>query len=84
MWIVRWWQAVNRADAIVAIEQENVMLRAALSRAYRDFEAILDELTYPATVRRLPESDDQLWRAVRDRARVARDEARRTLEGKAA
>ena len=56
MRLVRWWQAVNQADAIQAIERENVCLREALARAEADFECVLDELTDPATVRALPEA----------------------------
>ncbi len=82
MWLVRWWQALNKADAIQAIEQENDRLREALGRAESDFECLLDELTDPATVRALPETQDGLWRNVRDRCRVGRDEIRRALDGK--
>ena len=84
MWAVRLWQLLHQADSITAIEQENAQLRRALARAEADFEQILDELTDPATVRRLPESEDALWRNVRDRYRVGRDEVRRALEGEAA
>ena len=81
MWIAHFWRALNRADAAIALEGENARLRAALARAESDFECVLDELTDPATVRALPETQDELWRNVRDRCRVGRDEIRRALSG---
>ena len=81
MWLVRWWQALGKADAITAIAKENVRLREALARAESDFECVLNELTDPATVRALPQIQDGLWRNVRDRCRVGRDEIRRALSG---
>ena len=84
MWVLHLWRALHKADAAVALERENVQLRQALARAEQDFEHIIDELTDPATVRRLPEFEDGLWRNVRDRCRVARDEVRRALQAKAA
>ena len=83
MWVAHFWRALNQADATVALEAENARLREALSRAERDFETICNELTDPATVRAIPETQDGLWRSIRDRCRVGRDEVRAAFDGKA-
>ena len=80
MWIVHFYKALTRADASVALERENARLRAALIRAEQDFEAICDELSNPVVVRALPPDRDELWHAIRDRTRVARDEVRAALD----
>ena len=82
MWIGHFWRALNRADASVVLEAENIRLRAALTRAESDFEVLLDELSDPATVRAIPEVQDGLWRTIRDRCRVGRDEVRAVLDGR--